>query len=70
MTVDALEQAMRDAGGEILRRIEFFDVYRGDQLPVGKKSLAFHLTYQSFDRTLTLEDAGEAASPPARSPRS
>ncbi|MEK7158257.1 MAG: phenylalanine--tRNA ligase subunit beta [Patescibacteria group bacterium] len=59
MTVEALEQAMRDAGGEILRRIEFFDVYRGDQLPVGKKSLAFHLTYQSFDRTLTLEDAGK-----------
>jgi phenylalanyl-tRNA synthetase beta chain len=57
VTVEVLEQIMQQAGGEILRRIELFDVYRGSQLPESKKSLAFHLTYQSFERTLTLQEA-------------
>ncbi len=34
-----------------------FDVYRGDQLPAGKKSLAFAIRYQAPDRTLTTDDA-------------
>jgi phenylalanyl-tRNA synthetase beta chain len=34
-----------------------FDVYRGDQLPAGKKSIAFAIRYQAPDRTLTTEDA-------------
>jgi phenylalanyl-tRNA synthetase beta chain len=46
-------QAIVAAGGQLLRRVELFDVYRGDQLPPGKKSLAFSLTYQAMDRSLT-----------------
>ncbi|MFT7620732.1 MAG: phenylalanyl-tRNA synthetase beta chain, partial [Planctomycetota bacterium] len=36
-----------------LEGLDFFDEYRGKQLPSGKKSLAFSLTYRSFERTLT-----------------
>jgi phenylalanyl-tRNA synthetase beta chain len=38
---------------------ELFDEYRGKGIPEGKKSLAFHITYQSFDRTLTDEEVNE-----------
>ena len=34
-----------------------FDLYRGEKLGVGKKSLAYQLTYQAFDRTLGVADA-------------
>ncbi len=37
----------------LLKDIEIFDFYQGEKLPAGKKSLAFHLTYQAVDRTLT-----------------
>ncbi len=36
----------------LLVNVELFDVYQGDKLELGKKSLAFHLSYQSSDRTL------------------
>jgi phenylalanyl-tRNA synthetase beta chain len=49
-------QAIREAGGELLRNVELFDVYRGPQLEKGCKSLAFALTYQSMDRTLKDEE--------------
>jgi len=48
-----VHQALVAAGGKLLRCVELFDVYRGDQLPPGKKSLAFSLTYQAMDRSLT-----------------
>ncbi len=40
-------------GGPLLRAVRLFDVYRGPNLPAGKKSLAYSLTYQADDRTLT-----------------
>lgn len=45
-----------------LEGLDFFDEYRGKQLPAGKKSLAFSLTYRSLERTLTGEevDASQA----------
>jgi len=36
-----------------------FDVYRGEQIGAGKKSLAYRLTFQAPDRTLTSEEANE-----------
>ena len=41
------------AGGELLREVELFDLFRGEQLGEGRKSLAYRLTYQAEDRTLT-----------------
>lgn len=48
---------IRDAGGELLRSIELFDVYEGEPLPAGHKSLAYRLNYQALDRTLTDNEA-------------
>ena len=39
-----------------LTQVSIFDLYQGDQLPAGQKSLAFRLTFQSPDRTLTDEE--------------
>ena len=48
-----IRDAIAKAGGKLLRKIELFDVYRGAQIPAGEKSLAYRLTYQAMDRTLT-----------------
>ena len=48
-----VRDAIARAGGQLLQRIELFDVYRGAQIPEGKKSLAYALTYQALNRTLT-----------------
>ena len=50
--VDRIERVIRSAAGDILEEVRLFDVYEGDVLPVGKRSLAFRLTYRSEDRTL------------------
>ena len=38
---------------KILQKIYLFDVYRGDQVPSGKKSFGLSLIYQSLEKTLT-----------------
>ncbi len=43
-------------GGELLRKVIVFDLYAGEQVAAGCKSLAFRLTFQSADRTLTEEE--------------
>jgi phenylalanyl-tRNA synthetase beta chain len=53
-----LEALIRQTGGKTVTEIRLFDVYRGEQIGVGKKSLAYSLTYQS-DKTMT--DAEAAA---------
>jgi phenylalanyl-tRNA synthetase beta chain len=52
-----LIQAARDAAGEELRDARVFDVYRGDQIPAGTKSVAIRVAFQSSERTLSDEDA-------------
>ena len=51
-----VNEALRQAGGFLLKQVELFDVYEGSQLPAGKKSLAYHLTFQSPNKTLTDKD--------------
>jgi phenylalanyl-tRNA synthetase beta chain len=53
----AVVSAAREAAGEELREARVFDVYRGDPVPAGKKSVAFSVVFQSPERTLTEEDA-------------
>jgi len=53
----ALVEAARAAAGPDLREFEVFDVYRGDQVGPGKKSIAFRAAFQSPERTLSDEDA-------------
>jgi len=52
-----LVAAAFEAAGPELREMRAFDVYRGDQAGEGKKSVAFAVTFQSPERTLTDEDA-------------
>ncbi len=47
---------IRQSGGKLLVDLRLFDVYRGGQIAAGKKSLAYSLTFQAADRTLTDED--------------
>jgi phenylalanyl-tRNA synthetase beta chain len=53
----ALVDAARAAAGPELRELRVFDVYRGGQIPEGKKSIAFSVVLQSSERTLSDEDA-------------
>jgi phenylalanyl-tRNA synthetase beta chain len=50
------------AGAPLLRSVALFDVYRGAQVGAGKKSLAYRLTYQAGDRTLTDEEVADVRS--------
>lgn len=52
-----IEQLIRQTGGKLLTKIRLFDVFRGPQIGEGKKSMAYSLTYQADDRTLTDKDA-------------
>lgn len=54
--VGDMEDVIRSAGTEILDSVKLFDVYRGQQVSEGKKSVAFSLTYRHDDRTLTDEE--------------
>ena len=47
---------VREAGGELLADVRVFDLYRGEQVGEGRKSLALALSFRAADRTLTDED--------------
>jgi len=51
-TADQMEATIRAAGGALMRGVQLFDVYRGDQVGAGKKSMAYALTFQDDIRTL------------------
>ena len=46
-------EGIQASGGKMLETIELFDIYRGAQLGVGRKSIAFSLSFRAPDRTLT-----------------
>jgi phenylalanyl-tRNA synthetase beta chain len=54
-----VRDAVLEGGGELLRSAEVFDIYRGEQLAEGRKSLALRLTFRAADRTLTDEEVAE-----------
>jgi phenylalanyl-tRNA synthetase beta chain len=47
------------AGGQIVRDIDLFDIYQGDNLPGQKKNLAFHIIFQSESKTLSSQEIDE-----------
>jgi phenylalanyl-tRNA synthetase beta chain len=54
-----IERAVRAGGGELLARVEVFDLYRGEQAGEGNKSLALRLEFRAPDRTLTDAEVAE-----------
>ena len=54
-----IRAAVAAAGGDLLRDVGVFDVYEGEQVPEGKRSLALRLEFASPERTLTDEDVAE-----------
>ena len=61
VTSEALTQRIESAGGKLLESARLFDVYRDPiRVGVGKKSMAFELTYRSADHTLTSEEVEHA----------
>lgn len=56
----AVEAYLRDGAGELLEDIRLFDVFTGEQIGAGKKSLAYALRFRAADRTLTVDEATAA----------
>jgi phenylalanyl-tRNA synthetase beta chain len=54
-----VERAIRRAGGALVESVRLFDVYEGPQVGEGRRSLAFSITYQAADRTLTDAEVNE-----------
>ncbi|MFT4085433.1 MAG: phenylalanine--tRNA ligase subunit beta [Nocardioides sp.] len=60
VSVAEVQQALVEGAGELLESVRLFDVYTGEQLGAGKKSLAFALRFRAPDRTLRAEEANAA----------
>ena len=54
-----VERVVRQAAGPLCRDVRLFDVYTGEQVEPGKRSLAYALTLQAPDRTLTMEEVNQ-----------
>ncbi|WP_252229233.1 phenylalanine--tRNA ligase subunit beta [Clostridium sp. ZBS15] len=50
--VQEIEECIRKAGGNLVEKVELFDIYKGKQIPDGKKSIAYAICYRA-DKTLT-----------------
>jgi phenylalanyl-tRNA synthetase beta chain len=60
ITAKRVSAEIRAAGGTLIHRVHLFDLYQGDSIPQGTKSLAYALTYQADDRTLTDKEVDKA----------
>jgi phenylalanyl-tRNA synthetase beta chain len=56
VTAATVEEAVRDGGGDLLAATEVFDVYEGEQVGEGNRSLALRLEFRAPDRTLTEDE--------------
>ncbi len=56
---EQLDRAIRQGAGDLLVDLELFDVYRGDRVAPGTRSLAYRLRLQAADRSLTDQDVAE-----------
>ncbi|MGB9976676.1 phenylalanine--tRNA ligase subunit beta [Thermovenabulum sp.] len=52
-------ELIKETAGPLLENIEIFDIYRGEKIPEGKKSVAFSLLFRSYERTLRDEEINE-----------
>ena len=59
LPAEQVRAMIAQTGGPLLRDVRLFDLYRDERLGAGKKSLAYALTYQAEDRTLTDNEVGK-----------
>jgi phenylalanyl-tRNA synthetase beta chain len=57
--VEEVLNKIETGGGELVKDVDLFDIYEGEELPEGKKNLAFHIVYQAKDRTLSSKEIDE-----------
>jgi len=57
--VEEVLNLIHAAGGPLIKDIDLFDIYLGEEIPQGKKNLAFHIIYQADDRTLTDKEVNQ-----------
>ncbi|MCR5718666.1 MAG: phenylalanine--tRNA ligase subunit beta [Oscillospiraceae bacterium] len=60
IAVGTLESAIAEAVGRYLEKVELFDVYRGEQIEKGRKSVAFNIVMRNYEETMTTEQADAA----------
>lgn len=56
ITAGQIEEIIRNKGGKTIEDVRLFDIYRGNQIEKGYKSMAYAITYRSDEKTLTEED--------------
>lgn len=57
--VRQIEKVIKSKAGKILEEVKLFDVYKGKQVPEGKKSVAYNITFRASDRTLTDDEVSK-----------
>ncbi len=59
---EQLEKTIREAGGNLVSEVKLFDLYEGKQIPEGKRSLAYSITFRTEEKTLTDTEVNQAQS--------
>lgn len=57
--VQEIEDTIRKAGGNLVEKVKLFDIYKGAQIPEGKKSIAYAIAYRDEKKTLTDKDVNK-----------
>jgi phenylalanyl-tRNA synthetase beta chain len=57
--VEEVLNKINSSGGILIRDVDLFDIYEGDEIEEGKKNLDFHIIYQAQDRTLSSKEIDE-----------
>ncbi|MBU5456179.1 phenylalanine--tRNA ligase subunit beta [Caproiciproducens sp. MSJ-32] len=57
--VQDIEDAIRRAGANLVEKVKLFDIYKGSQIPEGKKSIAYSISYRDNNKTLTDNDVNK-----------
>ena len=57
--IGALEKIIREVDENLIQNVTTFDVFEGENIPKGKKSVAINVTLQAIDKTLSENDLDE-----------
>jgi phenylalanyl-tRNA synthetase beta chain len=60
VAAQSVERSLWSAGGALVESVTLFDVYRGEGIPAGTRSLAYRLRFCAADHTMTDEDVASA----------